>query len=74
MHTCAPSNVSLSSSVWIAPNKILVLNIMQEINTVLERIKCMKSQMFSLDFFAKKEQIMWWWWVHGEESMVDKEV
>jgi hypothetical protein len=47
---------------------------MQEINTVLERIKCMKSQMFSLDFFAKKKQIMWWWWVHGEESMVDKEV
>jgi hypothetical protein len=55
MHTCAPSNVSLSSSVWIAPNKIIVLNIIQEINTVLERIKCMKSQMFSLDFFAKKK-------------------
>jgi hypothetical protein len=53
-HVC--SNVSLFSSVWIAPNKILVLNIMQEINIVLERIKCMKKVKIFPYFFAKEEE------------------
>jgi hypothetical protein len=67
-HVC--SNVSLFSSVWIAPNKILVLNIMQEINIVLERIKCMKKVKSFPYFFAKKRKnyvvlVGPWGGIHG---------